>query len=230
MSFHRAYSAPLSPEAAVRRSAPLLAAFAFALAGCNADSPLHADSGLSHQNGVMLSSLSQAANAQTLDDLRQLTAPLHDIDAAQAAGYNLFTSFPRTAADGCISDMNEGGMGYHYFRGNNLADDSVSLLDPEFLVYAPTNAPRKDGDARMRLAAFDYFIPYSDKWPGPDDPRYKRAPTTHDFSTMSDLPNIAFARSRFLGWMFHIWLWEHNPGGMFTNWNASVSLCQGSAF
>ena len=214
----------------MKRTSQLLAAFAVVLAGCNADSPLQTESHFAHQNGLMLSSLSQAANAQTLNDLRQLTAPLHDLDQAQAAGYALFTAPPLTAADGCISSAADGGMGYHYTRGSNLADDSVTLLDPEFLVYAPTNAPHKDSEARRRLAAFDYFIPYSAKWPGPADPNFKRAPTLHDFSTMSDLPDIAFAPSRFNGWMFHIWLWEHNPGGMFTNWNNAVPLCEGSAF
>lgn len=208
----------------------LLVAFAFVLAGCNADAPLQTDGHHSHRNGLTLSGLSEASNAQTLNALRQLTAPLHDVDQAEAVGYNLFTAVPLTAADGCISSADEGGMGYHYSRLNNLADDSVTLLDPEFLVYAPTNAPRKDGEARRRLAAFDYFIPYSAKWPGPDDPKFERAPTLHDFSTMSELPDISFAPSRFSGWMFHIWLWENNPGGMFTNWNNSVPLCEGSAF
>jgi hypothetical protein len=202
----------------------------FILAGCNADSPLQANSHLTHQHGLMLSSLSRATTARTLDALTRLSAPFHDLDAAQRVGYGLFKAPPLTAPDGCISSAADGGMGYHYTRGNNLADDSVSLLDPEFLVYAPKNAPRKDGEARTRLAAFDYFIPYSAKWPGPDDPNFERAPTLHDFSTMSDLPDIAFARSRFGGWMFHIWLWEHNPGGMFANWNAAVPLCEGSAF
>lgn len=206
------------------------AAFACVLAGCNADAPLRTDSHLSHRNGLMLSSLSQTTSAQSLDALKRLTAPFHDVEKAQAAGYALFTAPPLTAADGCISSATDGGMGYHYTRGNNLADDSVSLRDPEFLVYAPKNGPRKDGDARRRLAAFDYFIPYSAKWPGPNDPSFERSPTLHDFSTMSDLPDIAFAPSRFNGWMFHIWLWEHNPGGMFTNWNTSVPLCEGSAF
>ena len=213
----------------MKRTAQLLVASAFVLAGCNADSSLQTDH-LAHQNGLTLASLSQAANAQTLNDLRRLTASFHDVDAAEAARYTLFTAPPLTAADGCISSVSEGGMGYHYTRGNNLGDDSVTLLDPEFLVYAPKNGPRKDGEARRRLAAFDYFIPYSTKWPGPTDPNFKRAPTLHDFSTMSDLPDIAFAPSRFLGWMFHIWLWEHNPGGMFTNWNTSVPLCEGSSF
>ena len=209
--------------------AQLLAASGFVLAGCNAESPVQADHA-SHQNGLTLASLSKASSAQTLADLRQLTAPFHNLSAAEGAGYNLFTRTPLTAADGCISSMQEGGMGYHYTRGNNLADDEVTLLDPEFLVYAPKNGPRKDGEARRRLAAFDYFIPYSAKWPGQDDPNFKRAPTLHDFPTMSELPDISFAPSRFGGWMFHIWLWENNPGGMFTNWNTSVPLCDGSSF
>ena len=214
----------------MKRTAEVLVSFAFVLAGCNTDSPVQTDGHLAHDGGLALSSLSRAANAQTLDALRRLTAPLHDLSAAEAAGYGLFILTPLTAADGCISSTTNGGMGYHYTRGNNLEDDAVTLLDPEFLVYAPTNAPRKDGEARRRLAAFDYFMPYSPKWPAPNDPSFKRAPTLHDFPTMSDLPDIAFAPSRFNGWMFHIWLWEHNPDGMFTNWNTSVPLCEGSAF
>jgi len=207
-----------------------VAALAFTIAVCASDAPVQANNDHSHHAGIALASLSQAATAQTLSDLTALTAPLHDVDAAEAAGYSLFKAPPLTALDGCISSRSDGGMGYHYSRLNNLGDDSVTLLDPEFLVYAPKNGPRKDGEARRRLAAFDYFIPYSDKWPGPDEPQFKRAPMTHDFSTMSELPDIAFAPSRFQGWMFHIWLWEQNPAGMFVNWNASVPLCEGSAF
>ena len=183
-----------------------------------------------HDGGLMLSDLSQSASAQTLNDLRDLTAPFHDVDAAEHAGYNLFAAPPLTAADGCISDMGAGGMGYHYTRGNNLADDAVSLLDPEFLVYAPKSGPRVDGEARRRLAALEYFLPYSAKWPGPTDPTFKRAPTLHDFESMQGLPDKAFAPSRFNGWMMHIWLWENNPGGQFANWNTSVALCDGSTF
>ena len=213
----------------MKRTAHLLCAAAFALAGCSTESSLPTDHHL-HQGGLLLSSLSPSANGQALDALRQLTAPFHDVDAAEAAGYTLFKAPPLTSADGCISSAQDGGMGYHYTRGNNLGDDSVALLDPEFLVYAPTNGPRKDGEARTRLAAFEYFLPYSAKWPGPDDPTFTRPPSLRDFSTMSDLPDITFAPSRFGGWMVHIWLWENNPDGMFVNWNTSVPLCDGSSF
>ena len=179
----------------------------------------------------MLSDVEQAASAQSLSALRPLTASLHDLDAAKAAGYNLLNVPTLTAPDGCISDVHAGGMGYHYTRGNNLADDAIDLLDPEFLVYAPTNAPRKDGVARTRLAAFDYFLPFSAKWPAPTNPAFKKAPTLHDFPTTSDLPDVAFSStSRFGGWMIHIWLWEDNPDGLFANFNTSVPLCAGSPF
>ena len=214
----------------MKRTAQLLAAFSFVIAGCSADTPLQADRHLSHHAGLLLSDLSSASAAQALQGLRELSAPLHDVDAAEARQYALFILTPLTAPDGCISSTDLGGMGYHYTRGNNLGDDAVNLLDPEFLVYAPTNAPRKDGEQRRRLAAFDYFLPYSAVWPGPDDARFHRPPTTHDFASMQGLPDVEFAPSRFNGWMFHIWLWEHNPAGMFTNWNTSVPLCQGSSF
>jgi hypothetical protein len=213
-----------------RRPWRWVAALAFVLVGCDHDSPVQANGHLSHHNGLALSSLSGSAVEPTLDALTQSTAALHDLDAALAAGYSLFSASPKTAADGCISSLSDGGMGYHYGRLDNLADDSVTLLDPEFLVYAPKDAPRKDGEARRRLAALDYFIPYSPKWPGPSDANFKRAPRLHDFSTMSALPDVAFAPSRFDGWMFHIWLWEQNPAGMFANWNPSVPLCEGSVF
>jgi hypothetical protein len=130
--------------------------------------------------------------------------------------------------------MNKGGMGYHYTRGNNLADDSIALLDPEFMVYAPTDGPSKDGVARTRLAALEYFLPFSPRWPAPyagsiaQSDGFQRAPTLHDFSTTSGLPDVAFVpTTRFGGWMLHIWLWENNPDGDFANWNRSVPLCQG---
>jgi hypothetical protein len=192
------------------------------LGGCSADSPIPTES---HMAGLPLSAVGQASNAQALSDLRRLTAPLHDLDAALAANYSLLIAAPLTAPDGCISDMNAGGMGYHYSRFNNLGDNSIDLLDPEFLVYAPA----KGGESR-RLGALEYFIPYSSVWPGPTDALYQRAPRLSDFSSFAGLPDVAMSPTRFGGWAIHIWLWENNPGGMLTNYNASVPKCEGSSF
>jgi hypothetical protein len=214
-----------------RRTALLCAGLlGYVLTGCETESPVQADAHSGHDNSLTTSALSQAGNAQALDDLRRLSAPFHDLEQAEDAGYGLFAAPPLTTADGCISDQQAGGMGYHYTRGDNLVDDAVTLLDPEFLVYAPTKSRASNGAAITRLAGFDYFIPYSPTWPGPDDANFVRAPTLHDFPSMSGLPDIGFAPSRFNGWMFHIWLWDHNPDGMFANWNPAVPLCQGSEF
>ena len=212
----------------MRRIPTVITLFAAALAACSSDSPLPTGH-MSHPGSISLSDLEHSADAQALASLKQLTSKFHDVDAATNAEYHLFSN-PLTAADGCISDASAGGMGYHYGRLNNLGDDAIDLLDPEFLVYAPKDGPGVDGTARRRLAAFDYFIFYSSKWPGPDDPSFKRPPSFHDFPTTQSLPDIAFAPSRFGGWMIHIWLWENNPDGMFANFNSSVPLCVGSPF
>ncbi len=216
----------------MKRTVQLVVGFAFVLAGCDSNAPLQTESHSMHPGGLMLADLEKSGvKGQTLDDLRQLTAPLHNLDAALQQGYALLKAPPATAADGCISSKTEGGMGYHYTRGNNLADDAATLLDPEFIVYAPKQGPLKEGETRRQLAALEYFLPFSAKWPAPTDPTFQRAPSLHDFSTFANFPDLSFApTTRFGGWMFHIWLWENNPDGLFTNFNTSVPLCEGSTF
>ncbi len=193
------------------------------LGACSAESRVPTE----NMAGINVADLSQASSAQALNDLRALTAPLHDLDAALNQQYSLLVATPLTAPDGCISDMTLGGMGYHYSRFDNLADNSIDLLNPEFLVYAPTRAPANGGDAKRRLGALEYFIPYSNVWPGPDDPTYTRAPRLSDFPSFAGLPDVAMSPTQFGGWAIHIWLWQNNPGGMLTNYNTAVPQCAG---
>lgn len=165
--------------------------------------------------------------SKQLAELKGLTAKYHNFRKAtdpETGDYpGLFVAAGLTSPDGCVSDMGAGGMGYHY-AGSVGIDDEVDFRTPELLVYAPPEGPARIGDngARAKLAAFDYFIPFSDAWPasGP-------APTSADMGLAIN-PVIPFAPSRFGGWMFHIWLWEDNPGGMFANWNTDVPLCADS--
>lgn len=195
---------------------------ALTLAACSSDSPIPTDT---HMAGLAISAVSQASNAKALSDLRKLTAPLHDLDSALALNYSLLVAPPLTANDGCISNPALGGMGYHYSQFDNLGDDAIDLLDPEFLVYAPTKAPANGGDQGRKLGALEYFIPYSTVWPGPSDPDFDRAPRTSDFSSFDGLPDIAMSPTQFGGWALHIWLWENNPDGMMMNYNSAVPLC-----
>ncbi len=210
------------------RTAALASAAVVLMAACDGSTPLATENHDASSHGVALNSALADANpqlAQQLSELKQLTAKYHNFKQAQQDYPALVSAPPLTAPDGCVSDMTQGGMGYHY-AGLFGIDDHVNYLEPDLLVYAPKNGAQTspDGEPRFRLAAFDYFIPYSDVWPeaGP-------APTSVDLGLAID-PAIAFAPSRFGGWMFHIWLWEHNPAGMFSNWNPAVPLCAGSTF
>jgi hypothetical protein len=206
------------------RSAAMLlaAATGITLAGCS-DSAMPTEE---HMAEINLANVSQSsASAQALNDLRRITAPLHDLDAALSRNYSLLIETPLTAPDGCISNMSAGGMGYHYSQFDNLGDNTINLLDPEFLVYAPQKGANNGSEARRRLGALEYFIPYSDVWPGPDDPNFDAAPRTSDFSSFNGLPDVEMTPTAFNGWALHIWLWEPNPDGMMMNFNTAVPLC-----
>src|SRR4029078_3093915 len=97
-----------------------------------AASPPPPASHASHAGGVMLSDLARAGDAQSLAALKQFTAKFHDVDVATVACDGLLKAPPATAQDGCISDPNAGGMGDHYPRGENLADNTIDLVNPDF--------------------------------------------------------------------------------------------------
>lgn len=73
--------------------------------------------------------------------VRNATAKYHDLEAAEADGYELL--------DACF-EQDGAGMGYHYWKDQN--DLSVDPLAPEALVYEPT-------DHGLELAAVEYLVP-----------------------------------------------------------------------
>ena len=108
----------------------------------------------------------------------------------------------------CVSDPELGGMGDHYSRSASddfgRGDGTHSVERPQYLVYAP----QKDGS--RRLAALDYTVPY-EKWQGTKPPEFF---------------GIPFTRNDGFGvWMFHIWVFQHNPAGVFANFNPRVPQC-----
>ncbi|MGH7669782.1 MAG: hypothetical protein ACRENQ_09845 [Gemmatimonadaceae bacterium] len=129
--------------------------------------------------------------------LRRVTAPFHDIANAEAAGWNVQLT-------GCMENPPAGGMGYHY-ANTPYIDGTVQVRKPQLLLYEP----QKDG--RMRLVAVEYIIPYS------FIPETAPAPVLFGQKFHQ---NAAFQL-----WGLHAWVWEHNPSGMFADWNPRVS-CQ----
>ncbi len=171
------------------------------LAGCQDAAPPTAPAAVPAAPSFSRSSASEMSFlGSQLDALRRATARFHNMDAAAAAGY---AGPPLTS---CWYYGSEGAMGYHY-ADPSLIDGMPELLHPEILVYAPN----RHGD--LSLVALEYIVPIP-MWEGSDPPT---------------LLGRDFERNDALGlYALHVWLWRHNPNGMFADWNPKVS-CAGAA-
>jgi hypothetical protein len=178
----------------MRQTAHLLAGIAL-LAGCGGE-PLATET--SAEIDPRAAAAPQAAKrrdlAKDLAALRRVTAPFHNFEKAAAAGWS-------AQITPCMTDP-AGGMGFHY--GNvTLIDGSVSVEEPELLLYEPTR------NGRLRLVAVEYIIPYT-------------------FHSRSAAPPVLFGQEFkqndvFQLWGLHAWVWKQNPSGLFANWNPRVT-------
>lgn len=136
---------------------------------------------------------------QQLAELRSATARFHNFEAALGADYDAQLTI-------CWFHRELGTQGYHY--GNPaLIDGAVELLEPELLVYEP----KRNGS--FRLVGIEYIVPIA-AWEGASPP---------------SLLGQEFHRNETLGlYVLHVWIWRHNPSGMFADWNPDVS-CQYAA-
>jgi len=133
-----------------------------------------------------------------LASLRAYLSGMHTVALAARGGFE-------TPVTECREKPGVGGMGYHYANLERIFDTSApSVLEPEILVFSPG----KNG--RVLLGAAEYFIPWGEDYPeaGPPPVLFGQ-----EFS-----PNSGDG-----GWMLHVWLWNHNPAGIFANWNPTVS-------
>lgn len=139
------------------------------------------------------------AGGITLDAVRHALDRFKDVKMAEKAGY--------VRTGDCISSP-LGTMGVHWYN-EKLASPTLHPMQPELLVYLP------DGNGGMRLVAAEYFVWESDwqelhgedaPWPTMFGQTFVRA--THGVPPHYEL---------------HVWLWQHNPAGMFSNWNPAIS-------
>lgn len=137
---------------------------------------------------------------EQLSEIRQLLAQYEDVEAALAAGYEPFGE--------CMSGP-QGAQGIHYTRGDLIEDPALDAMQPELLMYEP----RPDGS--LRLIGAEYIV-FQSAW---HDAGTAAVPTLlgrefHLNTTLLDEPFYAL----------HLWVWQHNPNGLFANWNPLV-LC-----
>lgn len=138
---------------------------------------------------------------QDLAAARSATAAFHDIDKAIDAGWWL-------QASPC-EETGLGGMGHHYVNLDLwFSGGLVDVTLPQALLYEP----QKNG--RLRLVGVEYIVPISQFTEGDSPPEL----FGQQFHFNPFIPGGG-------AWVLHVWIWRHNPEGMFADWNPKVS-CQ----
>ena len=162
--------------------------------------------------GIM-ATMAQAAAGTTdpkvLNDLaavRLATAKYHDVNAALADGY--------IRTPNCIQEE-EGGMGIHFINPARIKDPALNILEPEILLYVPT-------DEGMKLIGVEYMFAIG----RPDGPIPNPAPPAPVlFDRAFDGPMLGHEPGQPPHYDLHVWLWQANPSGMFAQYNPNIS-CQ----
>jgi hypothetical protein len=139
---------------------------------------------------------------ELLGQVRKATRRYRDVAVAKAAGYE--------AAKTCAEDPKYGGMGIHYANPKLLADGVLDPTRPEVLVYQPAR------DGRLSLGAVEYFLPDADQ----DLDTNEDQPSL--FGLPFDGPMLGHEPGMPKHYDLHVWLYKHNPAGLFAAWNPTV--------
>lgn len=139
---------------------------------------------------------------------RAATRAFRDVAVARAAGY--------APTGACVSDPKYGGMGIHFANEELIADGKLDITKPEILVYEPT--PR----GGLRLGAIEYLQADADQDLATDADR----PSLFDLPF--DGPMLGHEPGMPVHYDLHVWLYRHNPAGLFAMWNPRVD-CPGGA-
>ncbi len=155
---------------------------------------------------VMVVSAAVAAPPGAVQQAKQATARFNSTVQAVREGYGPFPE--GVPLHECIMSLDDsGGMGFHWVNGS-LLDDTLDPAHPEVLVYAPK------GNGKLELVALEYVI-FDSAVPAGTTPTIFGQPLTPTPApNRYDIP--AF-------WQRHIWLYDHNPAGLFADFNPDVT-------
>jgi hypothetical protein len=134
-----------------------------------------------------------------LNALRAVLAPFEHVEAALDGGFERFGH--------CMSGP-QGAQGIHFTHAERIGDPTLDLSRPEVLMYEP----RPDGS--LRLIGTEYLV-FQQAWHEAGN----GAPPSllgREFTLNTTLLDEPF-------YALHVWVWQHNPLGIFANWNPLVN-------
>jgi len=144
------------------------------------------------------------ASSTLVGKVRNATRRYLDINVALGEGW--------VRATPCVSGPNEGAMGVHFLKPDRLHDGALKADEPEMLIYEPQRG------GAYRLVGVEYLVLASD-WAS-------RNPAGSAPSVDGHLANFVGEPNRYALPAFyelHVWAWEENPSGSFSDWNPRVS-------
>lgn len=136
--------------------------------------------------------------------VRAATARFVDINVAIAEGW--------VPATPCVSGPDTGAMGVHFVLPARIGDGVVKADEPEALIYEPMS------NGAMRLVGVEFIVLAAD-WA-------KRNPGGSPPALEGNLMNLVGTPNRYglpAFFELHVWAWEHNPKGVFADWNTKVT-------
>jgi hypothetical protein len=162
------------------------------------------------QQVARLKAYSPAGIAKQLARTKAALDKYQSVDVAKAAGYVASSPCAFSLAGAGEESSHPGGMGVHFTNDAYLKGPIVPSKPP-VLVYAPT------ANGGFQLVAAEYFKPDADQNVKTDGDR----PSL--FGRAFDGPMLGHAPGMPIHYDLHVWLWKHNPSGMFAPWNPDVS-------
>src|SRR4051812_46795327 len=138
--------------------------------------------------------------------VRDATAKYKNINVA------LYKEKGWAVATPCVSGPDHGAMGIHVVHGSRIADGVLDPMAPEALIYEPLP------NGYFRLVGIE-FIQLADDWAA-------RYPNGGVPSLDGNLMNLVGSPNRYglpAFYELHVWAWEDNPSGNFSDWNNHVT-------
>ncbi|WP_207494909.1 hypothetical protein [Aridibaculum aurantiacum] len=150
-------------------------------------------------SNAALSEKSKSENDKSdlLKSVKQATSRFHSTTQALKAGYE--------RDDHCVSHPLLGGMGYHWLNPS-LVDPVFDPLKPEVILYA--TGP----DGNLRMVALEYIVINT----GQPHPKFG-----DQLLDVGGVPPLA--AQGIDHWSLHVWLYEHNPRGIFQPFNPNIT-------
>lgn len=139
------------------------------------------------------SAMHAAEEAKVVATLRRVTARYHNVDAAMDDGFIMVHP--------CEVRPGEGPVGILYANLARVADGIIDPESPEGLIYEPGR------DGRLTLIGVELAVPYQNP--------IQQAP---QFLGATFQPEDEF---QVFG--LHVWVWRHNPEGMFAPSHPNVT-------